>query len=147
LSYEDWYDLAAIGLCKAAMTFKEDIANFSTYAYRCMFNSVIYEKRKEKQAGTIPAHQIFYYESEFEADNNGECISFINTITSKDDVEGSAVARVIFEDFIKNMKPRDRIIFRMFQLGYKQREIGQAVGCSQAQVSRVKKKLEKYLSV
>lgn len=145
LPIEDWYGWAAIGLCKAAMTFKDDVSSFSTYAYRCMFNAVMMEKRKETQAGTIPEHLIFYYQAEFDAENDGDSISFLETIPSKDDVEWDAISNVIFEEFNITLKPRDRVIFQMFQNGYKQREIGRAVGCSQAQVSRIKKKFEKYV--
>lgn len=147
LPIEDWYGLAAIGLCKAAMTFKEDVSSFSTYAYRCMFTAVFSEKRKETQTGTIPEGLIFYYQAEFDTDNDGGGLSFLENIPSKDDVEGDALANVIFEEFDSTLKPRDRTIFKMFREGYKQKEISLAVGCSQAQVSRVGKKLKKYLSV
>ncbi len=146
LPVEEWYGWAAIGLCKAAMTFKDDVSSFSTYAYRCMFTAVFQEKRKETQAGTIPDHQIFYYQSGFDTENDGETISFLETMPSNDDVEGDALANVIFENFNNTLKPRDRLIFEMFRNGYKQKEIGNAVGCSQSQVSRVKKKLEQHLS-
>ncbi len=147
LSFEDWYDLAAIGLCKAAMTFKEDVSQFSTYAYRCMFTAVFSEKRKETQVSTIPENQIVYYDAVFNTENDGDSMSFLETMPSRDDVEGDVVAKVIFEEFNRTLKPYERAIFRLFQGGYKQREIGRIVGCSQAQVSRIKKKLEKYLIV
>ena len=38
LNLEDWYDLAAIGMCKAAKTFNEGTSEFSAYAFKCMFN-------------------------------------------------------------------------------------------------------------
>lgn len=147
LPIEDWYGWAAIGLCKAAMTFKDDVSSFSTYAYRCMFNAVMMEKRKETQAGTIPEHLIFYYQAEFDAENDGDSISFLETIPSKDDVEADALAKAILDELNKILKPRDRLVFQMFRNGYKQREISRMVGCSQPHISRIKKKLEKYLSV
>lgn len=40
-SVEDWYGTAAIGLCKAALTYDESRGtNFSTYAYKCIQNEV-----------------------------------------------------------------------------------------------------------
>ena len=46
LPTNEYYDLAAIGLCKAAKTWDCDRQKFSTYAYTCMFNEVMGEKRK-----------------------------------------------------------------------------------------------------
>lgn len=147
LPFEDWYDLAAIGLCKAAMTFKEDVSTFSTYAYRCMFTSVMQEKRKETQSGTIPEYQIFYYQSEVATEMDGNVISFLDTMPSKENTESDAVANLIYVDFLNSLKDKDRTIFSLIADGYKQKDISKLVGCSQPQVSRVKKKLAKYLLV
>jgi len=146
LPVEDWYGVAAIGFCKAIMKYKEGVSKFSTFAYRCMFTAVMHEKRKEKAEKAIPSYQILYYQSEFDAGNDGDTINYIDTIPSLDDVEGDALAKVIFEEFFDTLKPQHRTIFRMFQGGYTQREIGNVVGCSQVQVSRVKRKLLRYLA-
>ena len=46
---DKYYDIAAIGLCKAAQRYDESRGvNFSTYAMRVMYNEVIKEIRKEK---------------------------------------------------------------------------------------------------
>lgn len=51
LNMEDWYDLSAIGMCKAAKTFNEGTSKFSTYAFKCMFNEVYSEKKKSYVKG------------------------------------------------------------------------------------------------
>lgn len=56
---EDWYDLAAIGMCKAAKTFNEGTSKFSTYAFKCMFNEVYSEKKKELRQRTIPKMRFY----------------------------------------------------------------------------------------
>lgn len=145
LSIDDWYGLAAIGLCKAAITFKEGVSAFSTYAYRCMFTSVYSEKRKEKQSRRIPEHQITYYQAEFDNSNGGDTSSFMNYIPSNEDVEDNVLSEIMFDEFSKKLKDRDKNIFKLFRDGYKQNDIGRIVGCSQAQVSRTKKKLIQYL--
>jgi RNA polymerase sigma factor (sigma-70 family) len=144
LPVEEWYGMAAIGLCRAAMTFKENVSSFSTYAYRCMFTAVMQEKRKETHAKTIPNHMIFYYQTELN-DSDGNTACFMDFIPSIDDVEGDTIAKVIFEEFNEILKPRDKAVFQMLQDGYTQREIGSMVGCSQTQVSRIKKKFTRYL--
>lgn len=47
LDYTVWYDVCAIGLCKAGMAY-DGSTRFSTLAYRCMFNEVSKVKRNRK---------------------------------------------------------------------------------------------------
>ena len=69
----------------------------------------------------------------------------MNYIPSKDRVEDDVLSKVIFDEYFKKLKYRDKKIFMLFKEGYKQKEIGKILGCSQAQVSRVKKQLYEYL--
>lgn len=144
LSIEDWYGLAAIGLCKAAITFNKEMSSFSTCAYKCMFTHIYSEKRKELQARTIPSNQILYYQTET-SDNNGNKSNIMNYIPSKENVEETVLSDIIFDEYNKLLNDRDKKIFILFKNGYTQREISKIVGCSQPQVSRVKKKLKEYL--
>lgn len=146
LSVDDYYDLAAIGLCKATITFNNTKSAFSTYAYQCMYTSVMMELRKKTQAKTIPEYKILYYQAEIE-NNDGDTVSFINFIPSKDNVEDNVLSEVMFDEFAKRLKKeKHKLIFELFREGYNQRQIGKIVGCSQPQVSRIKKKLVKYLA-
>lgn len=55
-SVEDWYGTAAIGLCKAALTFDESRgAKFATLAYICMDNEVRQVLRKNRKNVTVVA--------------------------------------------------------------------------------------------
>lgn len=145
LSIEEHYGLAAIGLCKAGITYKGDKSKFSTYAYKCMFNSVMCELRKEQSTKRVPKHQILYYQAELET-NDGETASLLDFIPSNEDVENNTLLKVIFDEYVKILSEKDKGIFVLLSNGYKQREISKIMGCSQPQVSRVKKKLESYLT-
>ena len=46
LDREDWYDIAAIGLCKAAISYDNSIGEFSTLAYRYIHNEILHEYRR-----------------------------------------------------------------------------------------------------
>lgn len=146
LIVDDYYDLAAIGLCKAAITFDNEKATFSTYAYQCMYTSVMVDLRKKTQAKTIPENQVLYYQAEIK-NNEGDIASFMNYIPSKENIEDNVLSEVMFDEFAKRLKKeKHRQIFELFREGYNQRQIGKIVGCSQPQVSRVKKKLVEYLA-
>lgn len=145
LSIDDYYDLAAIGLCKAGSKFDGSKSKFSTYAYRCMFTTVFTEIRNNKADKRIKDYQIVYYQAEYDDSNGGDTSTFMNYIPSKENVEENALSKIILEEYISKLKDRDRQIFILFSKGYKQKEIGKIVGCSQTQVSRIRKRLCKYL--
>lgn len=110
-----------------------------------MLNEVLMEKRKKRKQSTIPEHKMVYYQDEIE-NNDGDTASFMNFLPSKENVEGNVLSEVMFNEFENNLKDRHKKIFALFRQGYKQREICKIIGCSQPQVSRVKKKLEVYLA-
>lgn len=146
LSIEDYYDLAAIGLCKAGSKFNGSKSKFSTYAYKCMFTTVFAEIRNRKAEKRIQDYQVVYYQAEFDDSNGGDTSTFLNYIPSKENVEDNVLSEIIFEEYMNKLNERDRQIFTLFSDGYKQREISKIVGCSQTQVSIVKQKLCKYLA-
>lgn len=146
LSIEDYYDLAAIGLCRAAINFKDGMSSFSTYAYRCMFTTVMMDKRKERQPSSIPEYKLFYYQSEFDVSNGEGEISFIDTVPSKESTENEALANAIFQDFMDTLKPRDKVVFQMLMDGRKQVEISKALGTSRSLTTKIMKKLKIYLN-
>ena len=145
LSVDDYYGLAAIGLCKAGSKFDGSKSKFSTYAYKCMFTTVFTEIRDRKAEKRIPENQLLYYQAEFDDSNGGDTSTFMNYIPSSENVEESVLTEIVFDEYMSKLKDRDKKIFILFSEGYKQGEIGKIVGCSQAQVSRVRKKLCKYL--
>lgn len=145
LTIEDDYGLAAIGLCKAAMTFKEGVSSFATYAYKCMFTTIMMEKRKERANKHIPDNQLLYYQAEM-SNTDGDTQNFMNYIRAKENVEDECLSACMFDEYSKRLKDRDKVIFKMLREGYKQTEIAKLVGCSQAKISRVKKKLLEFMT-
>ena len=69
------------------------------------------QKRKEKQSGTIPVHQILYYQSELYNNSGGDTNCFMNYIPSKANVEDEVLAEAIFEEYDSKLNNRDKIIF------------------------------------
>ena len=139
LNMEDWYDLAAIGMCKAAKTFNEGTSKFSTYAFKCMFNEVYSEKKKELRQRTIPQNEILYYNTEYE-NESGNKVEFIDKMQSDQNVENDCIHKVALRNAFNKMKEKHKPIISLFLQGYKQVEIMKIAGCSQPHVSRVMKK-------
>ena len=110
-----------------------------------MFTTVFTEIRDKKAGKRIPDYQIVYYQAEFDDSNNSDTSTLMNYIPSKENVEKNVLSEIIFEEYMSKLNDRDKQIFILFSEGYKQGEIGKIVGCSQSLVSRVRKKLCKYL--
>lgn len=145
LNMEDWYDLAAIGMCKAAKTFNDKTSKFSTYAFKCMFNEVYSEKRKELRQKAIPQNEILYYNVECE-NESGNKVEFIEKMQSDQNVENDCIHEVSLQKAFNKIKEEYKPLIKLFLQGYKQVEIMKIVGCSQPHVSRVMKKfIDEYV--
>ena len=46
INLDEYYDVLAIGLCKAAMIYNENKSKFSTLAFTCMLNEYRHELKK-----------------------------------------------------------------------------------------------------
>ena len=146
LDVEEWYDLAAIGLCKAANTYNNNKSGFSTYAYKCMFTTVMMEKRKENAMRTIPQNQIFYYESQVgEESKDNDTSTFLNYIPSKQDIENETISALSLENIENELAGNKRKVFLLLREGYAQCEISEIIGISKQRVSKIKQEIaEKY---
>lgn len=146
LDLEEWYDLAAIGLCKAANTYNNNKSGFSTYAYKCMYTTVMMEKRKENTMRTIPQNQIFYYENQVsEESKSNDTSTFLNYIPSKQDIENEIISALSLENIKNELVGNKRKVFLLLRDGYTQCEISKIIGISKQRVSKIKQEIaEKY---
>lgn len=142
LPIEEYYDLAAIGLCKAAILYDANKACFSTYAYRSMWTHVFTEERKKIAAIRIPENQIVYYQAEMD-DSENRATSYINYISANENVEDEVLSDIVINEYMSKLKDEHKKIIILLKNGYTQREISQMVGYSQAQISRVKKEFNR----
>jgi len=146
LDVEEWYDIAAIGLCKAANTYNNDKSGFSTYAYKCMYTTIIMEKRKENAMRTIPQNQIVYYENQVnESSKDNDTSTFLNYIPSKQDIENEIISALSLENIENELVGNKKKVFLLLREGYTQCEISKIIGISKQRVSKIKQEItEKY---
>lgn len=144
LSIDEYYDLAAIGLCKAAKTFNNEQSSFSTYAAKCMFTTVFSEIRNENNDKRKAFKEALSLDTTVEGFDN-EQAKFLDMLSTCDTTEDIAVAQKMLEDYYKQASKRDKSIIQMLLNGYTQREIARIYNLSQAQISRTKKSFEKFL--
>lgn len=146
MDVEEWYDIAAIGLCKAANTYNNDKSGFSTYAYKCMYTTIIMEKRKENAMRTIPQNQIVYYENQVnESSKDNDTSTFLNYIPSKQDIENETISALSLENIENELVGNKKKVFLLLREGYTQCEISKIIGISKQRVSKIKQEItEKY---
>jgi len=139
LDIEEFYDLAAIGMCKAAITFNASVGAFSTYAYSCIMNEINNEFRKRRSLLRIPKESLVYYNAAMT--DEGEC-KLIDILPSNVNVENEVVGNISVDEFLGKLKrEKMRTVAELFSLGYSQKEIANILGCAHQNVSEIKFRL------
>lgn len=137
LSMDDYYDIAAIGLCKAAKKFDpERGVTFSTYAFKSMQNEYFMTLRKKQ----LPTMSIYEKLPDVEAE-----LEFIETIQDNNS-ENDLYIVAISEDISKwysSLCDLDKNIIKYLSSGLSQRDIGKILKITQSYVSRRIKNLRK----
>lgn len=136
----DYYDICAIGLCKAAITYdsSKDV-KFATYAGVCIENEIKQELRNKKK---YYAASVYSLDRTFNntSDGTGE-ISYVNNITTG----LSAYDEILPYQLDKVLNAREYKLVALVLQDYTQAEIGNIMGISQAQVSRMFFKIKQKL--
>lgn len=145
LPAEDFYDVLAIGLCKAAIGYKSNLGyTFSTYAYKVMLNQILREKKKEHTQKYIPADKMISFQEELFG-KDGDTFTLAKIVPSKENVQDTVLAEYIFSDFLSKLGAKEQKIFLLLKIGYKQTEVAEFLGVSHQYVSKIAQKLQEYL--
>lgn len=138
--FDDYYGLAAIGLCKAAVDYDATrTKSFSTYVYLCIQNEItVYNKWKFRQRRDI-RKVVSYNQLLNDWDENDKEYSFL--LNDDKDFEENSIFRLIFKDKSYIINNKDRMIIALKAQGYTIKEIGQAINMSAPAVHKRLKKL------
>lgn len=140
LNIDDFYGIAAIGLCKAALTFDESKGfKFSTYAMTVIDNAIKQEfKRNEKERKVI----IDSLETVILVGENGEELTLGDTIQSPR-FEDASNASVDINRLLKKLTVQElNVILRLLR-GMKQSDIAVEIGVSRSRVHLIMKAIKK----
>lgn len=129
---EDWYGIAATGLCNAACVFDASRGNsFSTLAYKCMENEVRREKKKQRKNVT----EVLNLDSEVSEEYN---CSLADIIQDPDDFTYGVYINDSIKTALGELSDRDRLILRLIiGNGMTHEKVAQHVGLSRPYVTRV----------
>lgn len=138
LDLSEYYDLLAIGLCKAGCTFEASVGcTFSTYAYRCMYNEYKIYLRISQCQKSIPENLIVSYDALLFPYNDDPSSVDLMDILEEEHTEHD-ITEVHVKEFIQTLTERQRFVLAWLYMGLKEREIAKALDISRSYVNRIK---------
>lgn len=141
---DEFYDVAAIGLCKAAQTYDSTRTKFSTYACTCIYNELKQTLRFERACMRVQQEHCISLDNPV-SNNPDTDVTVIDMLTTQDSTEVSVLSQLAIQNIFELLDNRDRLIITLRVLGYDQSEIAPYVGIHQASVSRKLAKIRKRL--
>ena len=146
LNQEEYYDVLAIGLCKAAIAFDPKRSKFSTFAVNVMYNEFLQHDRNENaQKRKVNKNTLSLNYRMKDPKNESRTCEFGELLTN---------GREPFMDVIHMHLPdiltkKELLVCQLSYNGYNQTQIGEKLGVTQSYASRLLKrartKLEKEM--
>lgn len=154
LDLEEYYDVLAIGLCKAALVYDENKATFSTLAYKCMNNEYNKIIRGQTVKRKIPDNLISSLDAVISvSEEDGSEITLYDCI--KKDIfpipDSSTITNIMFDKFYNNkLTKQEQKIVKLLAQDRTQVEISKLMGLTRQRISaiigKIKEKLMKYIT-
>lgn len=143
LPQDEYYDVAAIGLCRAALCYdKTKGINFSTYVYQSISNNIkhyhLYDKRHNVEAMS--------YNNTSTVHGKETEVEHLETFYSNDDTEEENVVRAHFRWFIEDMSIRELQIMYCKTKKMQNKDIGKLFGITHEAIGRVWRRIKKAYS-
>lgn len=130
---DDYYDIVALGLCKAAMSYDESKGKFSTLAFKCMDGEMSTHYTYLKRKKFIPENLIFSYNETANEDVSESIVDAI--LPDNNDRIGYSLENIDFDCFINLLKDKERQIIEHLIKGFNQKEIAEIMNMTQQAVS------------
>lgn len=139
-NYDDIFGAASMGMTKALNTYDSNKkVKFVTYAARCIINEIFqFMRRERKHLNNVSIDQ------PITTDEKGNDLTILDVISTQErELDWREISPIV-NQVLKGLSERDRKIMLMFFENKTQGEISELLGISQAQVSRIiRKVLEK----
>lgn len=154
LDLEEYYDVLAIGLCKAALVYDENKATFSTLAYKCMNNEYNKIIRGQTVKRKIPDNLISSLDAVISvSEEDGSEITLYDCI--KKNIfpipDSSTITNIMFDDFYNSkLTKQEQKIIKLLAQDMTQVEIGKLMRVTRSRISaiaiKIKEKWIKYIT-
>lgn len=138
ISVDEFYDVAAIGLVKAALNYNNSKSTFSTFAILCIGNEIKNVYKKNGACGSIPHGLVFSYQDKADEE---EDMTFESILKDNFDMEEEISVRLSLERFMKRLDERRVKIVKLSLRGYSSSEISRILGVSQQRIGQIKSRI------
>lgn len=150
LPIDDYYDILAIGLCKASKVFDSDSGEFSTVAFRCMENELNDYYKYIGRGKHIPEDMILSYDTPMNGDdyeNNG---NFLDSFADNNCVHDIVVSGIMSEILLNLLSEKEQKVVAFLMNGMNQSDIAKHMDCKRQTVKyyivQIRKKWDTYLN-
>ena len=142
LDVDEYYGDMAIAFCYAARAYRPETGYaFSTFAYRCMKNSLMRLWQKEgRQHRALNGAMVSLDELVFADD---EMTSRINNVQALAGTYGSDETNIIVREFCDALAGTEAIVLRRYLEGFKSGYIAKELGMTKQNVHLIRNKLQK----
>lgn len=145
ISTDEYYDILAIGLCKAAKGYVKGKYKFSTYAFVCMNNELNSYWRSVNKKSSVPSNAVLSYDTQSDDDVNGFVNNFVECSTYDE-----LLCDMSFNEFMNTLDSNEKFIIECLMKGMTQKEISDKMDCTRQNISnhmsKLYKKAVKFLS-
>lgn len=145
LPVEDYYDIAAIGMCKAAEMWDSSVSKFTTLAVVSMRNEILSSQRYERSKCRNNSGDV-----SLDAPIGDDCesITFLDNRCAQDEYRATETWLAVQGLMQSCLTERQRTVLMMCLSGYSIREMALALKTSEGNVKRLigaaRKKMRKF---
>lgn len=133
--FDDYYDVAAIGLCKAAIYFDETKGTFSTFAYTHIHSELKKQIRSENALYRKSDKDSVSYNVKISQNDDSNTYAK-DVLLIDENFEENLIFTLHFKDKLETLKNKDKKIIMLTVCGYTQEEIGKIFGISRQAVQQ-----------
>ena len=147
INLDEYYDVLAIGLCKAAVIYDETKGKFSTLAYTAMYNEYKQELRKNSASKMIPQDKLLSIDVRIQSETDESSVSFADLIPDQNVcVEDEVFNNLMCQSLDHRLKDDEKQILSMLADGMNQSDIADKLNVSRQWISVKIKRIRNLLS-
>ena len=141
LDLEGYYDVLAIGLCKAALVFDENKGTFSTLAYKCMSNEYNKIIKKQTLKRKIPDNLLSSLDAVINISEEDGSETTLYDYIKKDIFpipDSSTITNIMIKNFYNNkLTKQEQKVFRLLVQDRTQVEISKIMGLTRSRIGQI----------
>lgn len=141
LDLEEYYDVLAIGLCKAALVFDENKGTFSTLAYKCMSNEYNKIIKKQTLKRKIPDNLLSSLDEVISVSEEDGSETTLYDYIKKNIFpipDSSTITNIMIKNFYNNkLTKQEQKVFRLLVQDRTQVEISKTMGLTRSRIGQI----------